>query len=729
MPQAVYAWVWAFTYAAGATAAAATAIAVVGTGLFVAGVSLGLAKVSAALQGRPKLGSDMQSRKVTARSSTEYRTILYGSGRTGGILCHINTSGTSNEWLDFVIVIAGHQITAITDVWFDDVKIPNADINSGNAAGGAVGGSGKYRPRDGLPVAYVYKYLGTDTQAASSTLDAAYSEWTSDHRLRSCAYVHIRLRRHQDVYDTGPPANFTFGFQGAKVYDPRKDSTNGGTGSHRIADPSTWEYTDNWALCVADYLIGGSLTNSSTRVNWRGFGADPDDVVWSTVIAAANVADEDVDIPHPNEGDPETQKRYTCGGALSTGNWPADNLEQLLTAGLGQCVYSSNGYRLYAGAYQTPTLTLDEDDLAGDVSLISQTPRAERYNAVRGTRWDVTTGQEVEFLPRTSPTYEAQDGGQIFREIELPFTQNEYRAQRLAQIILRRSREQETLTMHCQPAALRVGVWETVAVSLDEFELDGKVYRCLERQEHEDQSVTLTLREEFAATYTDPSEEDYGDLTPAEPEDPGKGVTPLPPTNIRAQSVVDGILFTWQAAVTNPPNVRYRIYEYTSATPFSSATLVADGIVGTSRTLTRSAAGTRYYWLTAVFGDEESTNAPATNGIPGAPLSVSEGFRLDGSRSVVYWGDTDEDSTSTISVTVTAVNGTAPFTYAWTRESGSTKLAADSSSSATTTFTATGVDEEEVAEAVFRCTATDSASPQETATWDVNVSYYRFTLD
>ena len=64
-------------------------------------------------------------------------------------------------------------------------------------------------------------------------------------------------------------------------------------------------------------------------------------------------------------------------------------------------------------------------------------------------------------------------------------------------------------------------------------------------------------------------------------------------------------------------------------------------------------------------------------------------------------------SVTTNAVTVTAVGGTGPYTYAWTRLSGSTAVDADSPTNATTTFTAI-VPRDGVCTATFRCTVTDS---------------------
>jgi hypothetical protein len=68
------------------------------------------------------------------------------------------------------------------------------------------------------------------------------------------------------------------------------------------------------------------------------------------------------------------------------------------------------------------------------------------------------------------------------------------------------------------------------------------------------------------------------------------------------------------------------------------------------------------------------------------------------------------------SVTVTPSGGTAPYTYAWTRLSGDSAVAANSPTTATTTFSA-NVPKWDSREATMQCTVTDSLS----ATTTVNV--------
>lgn len=82
-------------------------------------------------------------------------------------------------------------------------------------------------------------------------------------------------------------------------------------------------------------------------------------------------------------------------------------------------------------------------------------------------------------------------------------------------------------------------------------------------------------------------------------------------------------------------------------------------------------------------------------------------------------------SLTTSSVTATAAGGNSPYTYAWSQVSGGA-ITINSPSSATTTFTASGLVNLVTRAGVFRCTATDSTSGTAlTATVDISVSLTR----
>jgi hypothetical protein len=687
------------------------------------GISYALGAVTQALMGRPKGLGNPGYRDSVITSTTAPRAIVYGECTIGGVVVFVYTTGSQNGYLDFVVALAGHQVSEITDVWFDDVKIANADINGGAAGGGNVGGSGAFRPRDGIVVAQIWKYLGTSAQTASPVLTTndvfGYPTiWTAAHRLRGCAYVHIRLRRHEKAYSNGAPSGFKFRVKGAKVYDPRLDTTNGGSGSHRLEDATTWAYSNNPALCAADFIAGGSLVNDiTTPIRKRGFAvASPaTSIDWASVTAAANICDENCAVPTST-----TQNRYECDGIVvpSDDTPDSDCLDQILTSMLGQVTFTKGVYTMYAGAYQSPVYTLTEADLAGDLKYVTGKGRTERYNYVRGTRYDQELGHELEFLSRTDAAYVTEDGRTLYHDIELPMTVNEYRAQRIAQTILRRSREQQSIVWPGQMSAAKIAVWETCYVTVAELGITNKVFRCVSRRQRPtgeggEPVIELTLREESSSTYTDPAEGDYGTISVASDPGPVTGMLD-PPDNVIATAVPNGVVFTITPDDGAGTSEVYDIYEYTAATPFASASLICSAN-STVVFIPKGDATVRYYWVVARRNEYISDPFPTTTGIAVGSSGVSSSLSATISHSTI--STTASGATvTTASVTAAGVSGTPTYTYAWTKLSGDT-ITITSASSASTTFVGSTMAYAESRTATFRCRVTDSAA----ATADVQV--------
>ena len=72
------------------------------------------------------------SRQRTVRSTTEPQKIIYGEALVSGPISFIGLSGTDNSDLYQTIVLAGHEVTDITDIHMDDVVITDSQINGGS---------------------------------------------------------------------------------------------------------------------------------------------------------------------------------------------------------------------------------------------------------------------------------------------------------------------------------------------------------------------------------------------------------------------------------------------------------------------------------------------------------------------------------------------------------------------------------------------------------------------
>ena len=129
---------------------------------------------------------------------------------------------------------------------------------------------------------------GADDQTVDPMLLASTPEViTTNHRLRGVAYIAASFEYATDGTFRSIP-ELTVVVKGKKLYDPRKDgSITGGTGSHRYDTPSTFEWSDNPALCLLDYM----------REDTYGKGLASSAVNLQSFQTAANTADQLEDTP------------------------------------------------------------------------------------------------------------------------------------------------------------------------------------------------------------------------------------------------------------------------------------------------------------------------------------------------------------------------------------------------------------------------------------------------
>ncbi|MDW8258601.1 MAG: phage tail protein [Gammaproteobacteria bacterium] len=670
-----------------------------------------LGKISAALAGKRAARSGIDPQLVTVRDTTASRAIIYGEARTGGTVVYYGTSGSRNQYLWYVVAVAGHQVESITDIWIDNERITNAQMNNttGEVTGVRFAG-----------YLHIWKVLGTSNQTVQTDINAAVAEWGSTFYLRGIAYVVFRLTLNTEVWQSGAPQNFYFLVKGRRVYDPRKDSTNGGSGSHRLNDATTWEWSDNPVLCQADYLTGGSIYYNTATPNRRyGLRVDPALIDWAQVSSAANVCDQIVSTPG---GD---QKRYRCSGVFLPADEPHEEIMQALAdAYNGPLPLNYSGkFRIFAGQYSTPSISIGDNDLTEKgYEIRGSVPYHERYNATIAEYVDPARDyQFVTCAMQTNASYEAEDGRRAEKNFRLRAVSDEYQAQRYCYSKLLQSRNQTSVVLHLGLNGMVLTPWSTFNLTLTEQGWTNKVFRVLQMDmDFDERQVIVTAQEDSSASWADPPS--YGS--------PGSGASGTVATEpdavgeFTATGQIDGITFRWTFPASYTQDTVAVLYEHTSASPFSSATQIWAG-AATSVTIAKTDTTTRYYWvrLRATL-NKYGPRTPSGDGMPAAASSISTGFRATASPTSVGKVGTTSSLTSN-ATTVTPVNGTSPYTYSWSPVSGDTAITTNSPTSATTTFTRTGLAVDETVQAVRRCTVTDSTSA--TATVDVTVTFTRIS--
>lgn len=444
----------------------AGSIAAVGfAGITVAGVvgyiatSLVTSWALRALAPKPSLGSaNSAGILVNAKDATAAQEFVYGQVRKGGVVTYYEASGGDNRFLHQIIVLAGHEVDEIGDIYINDEVVTfNGDFVTGKWAS-------KIR---------IQKFRGNQTTAPASLLEES-NQINGNFIGRGIAYLYVRYEYDQDVFANGIPL-ITAVVKGKRVFDPRT---------------STTAYSNNAALCVRDYLTAA-------------YGMKTTDVDDTAFSVAANVCDEA--IPLDGGG---TEPRYTMNGLARADQKHNDVLANMMTACAGTLFWGGGKFILRAAAYTAPTKVLTLDDLRSQISLDTRTNLRDQFNYVQGTfndadqRW-IT----VDYPPFKSAAFVTEDGDEETPlDLELPMTTSGASAQRIAKLTLFRGREQMTLTADFGLNALDVEVGEIIALTIDrygwnekEFEVVG--WRFGPNQDAGDLRISLSLRETSEAAF------------------------------------------------------------------------------------------------------------------------------------------------------------------------------------------------------------------------------------
>jgi hypothetical protein len=440
VPAFITAAIGAATFAATATSMAIGAAKMIATSVILGAASHLLQKKQKA---SPGAQLSAQPTQVSVRSPAAPHQIVYGQTRVGGsIVFEGNGSNDGKDYyLNIAIVLACHKCDGLVTIYFDDYPL---NINWNGVMGPNTGyEAGKYYGGSGSASHVFAEWLNGDpNQGASSILSAHESAkgWGENHRMRGRCAIVLRLLNHvlpngKSVWETGFPPNITAVIRGkADVYDPRGNS---------------YGYTPNAALIQADFLA-----------SQYGLAATYGSEIDTTLLAAAaNVCDEQVPLAAGG-----TEARYQINGIVSSSATPRESLQALLTASAGKFIWSAGKWQLYAGAWETPTLTLSEDDLAGPIRVQARNSRRDACNRVKGLYVSAPDRYATrDFPPVSDAAYLSEDQGEVItREVEYPYTTSVAAAQRLAKIELQRARRQIRVTAPCKLSAYRARPGQTI---------------------------------------------------------------------------------------------------------------------------------------------------------------------------------------------------------------------------------------------------------------------------
>lgn len=400
-------------------------------------------------------------------NSAAPRQLVIGKRMTGGVLVDWYLAGSNNTKLYLPVYLSEGPCGQIKRVFADGREVWSTPLSHGVRTTIPDFRSGG----DRLWLTY---YDGREGQTADATLVGLSQGWTSANKMTGCAWVLIECQWDSD--NMRSPPSLSFEMEGAKLYDRRKDTTAGGSGSHRIDDPSTWEFSDNPAVALDHFLLGRYWDGTRTF----GIGLSADEVPYSYFAAQANVCDEDVDLKAGG-----TQKRYRANGFIFANEDYATTITRLCTAMAARPADFGGRFGVIGVESKTPVLTIDDGDLIAGVQEVYTPKRSwsELVGEVEGRFQDPAQLYQPTPYPNvTDAAWAAEDGGEPkLMTLDLEMETDVERAQRLATLKARAERRQATLrgSYPLWTVELERGDWFVRTGA--KWGVDGKTFEVIER--------------------------------------------------------------------------------------------------------------------------------------------------------------------------------------------------------------------------------------------------------
>ena len=382
-------------------------------------VGFGVTKLSAALRGRGP-GQRIALEYDTAAP----RQMVVGETVVSGTLVKGFTSGEDNRWWVEIIALADHKCDRLVGYWVGDeyyshIQGPNPAFNRRNA--------------DHL---YVYFISGDfDQQAFTNHPALTPEQWTAAHRGAGVSHVMVMRRNNARVWQGGA-TDMRFRLRGAVLYDPRKDSTVGGVGGHRLGNPFSYEWSDNPAV-IAYNIAAGAVSADGQHLVFAATQQPLENIdEWR---AEMDACDQLVALRSGG-----TERRYRMAGRLGDQS-TIDALEDCATAAGGRLLDRGGRWIIQAGIERPVIAHLTDADFVATAPLVVQRTRgaAELITDVIGTFQDSARDfEETSYPSRSSAVDQENFGGVYPRQLDLPNTFTHTTAQRIAEIARRESNHQ-----------------------------------------------------------------------------------------------------------------------------------------------------------------------------------------------------------------------------------------------------------------------------------------------
>lgn len=477
----------------GMSAAVAGAIG----GAIVSGVlSVGLSLAASLLQtsrgGANAVSSNLESAGInspetryTTRQSIPFKRSILGSAFVGGASAFEEFKA---PYFYQTVLVHDGIAAGVDGIWAGNNKLSFAAITTGAALTPlAITGQPDYPSR-----VVIALRLGADDQAADPIIAAGFTDIGAEFRQRGIttatfrSHIGATQEEYISLYGNVPRPNYFLLVRGDRIYDPRDPTQD-------IDDESTWKWSNNASLAQIYYITrswGGRIPMAM--------------IEWDKVAEAADYDDELVGVSGGG-----FIKRYTVDGLVTHNQRPYDVMLQLLSANRGLLLQAGGKVWVTSSKPRTPIATIHDAILAGGIKFRDAKPKRELVNKLQFR----FVASEQDYQTVDGPILVRDDliaaaGETLTSTLDLPFTLDHRRAQRLQKAFLETAQLGKTITCRVDVTWLAdlddEPVGNAITFDSDLFGIANGTYLCTSSGFTDDfGSIELALTEYDASIETD----------------------------------------------------------------------------------------------------------------------------------------------------------------------------------------------------------------------------------
>lgn len=442
------------------------------------------------------------------------RSFIAGYTATAGSLVYGATWGSiasvDNAYLTQVIALSDLPVNALIEFWVGTNKVVwNNALTPTTSWGIPVI---EYRdPTSHEDYLWIKFYDGTQGSADAFLLSQFGSDpkfpWTSGMIGTGVAYIVVTSRFNTKFYSGVP--TFKWALQGASFYDPRLDTTVGGSGTQQWSLPSTWAYTDNPQVINYNIFRGVSYGGISM---WGPQGVTANRLPLAAWFAAMNACDVNTTDDHSN-----TVRIYRCGLEITVDSQPVDVIETLNQACNARIAEVGGIYKPLVGAAGSSVMSFTDANIVIDdsQSLDMFPTQATMINGVAAVYPEPLEAWANKDAPlRTNSTYEAADGKRLLANLNYVAVPYSFQVQQLMDSTIEESRKFKKHTIVLGPQAWQLEPLDTITWTSSRNSYTSKLFRVLSMADTYNLDIILVIGEVDPADYTFNTSTDYLSHTP-----------------------------------------------------------------------------------------------------------------------------------------------------------------------------------------------------------------------